>query len=180
MAGKDHEAGILEIENSKDRKMKKILVTGAAGFIGFHLSRRFLKAGHSVIGVDNLNDYYDVNLKKARLRLLKDNDDFHFIKMDIAEKEEHGLSFQERGARDCRPHGGAGRSQILPGKPPCISGEQSCRFFEYTRRVPASEVRTFGLRLVKLSLWGQYGDAVFRASQCGSSREPLCSHKEGQ
>ncbi|MGZ3593595.1 MAG: NAD-dependent epimerase/dehydratase family protein, partial [Syntrophales bacterium] len=53
--------------------MKKILVTGAAGFIGFHLSRRFLMAGHAVIGVDNLNDYYDVNLKNARLRLLKDN-----------------------------------------------------------------------------------------------------------
>ena len=83
----------MKLNNLKDRKMKKILVTGAAGFIGFHLSRRFLKAGYSVIGVDNLNDYYDVNLKKARLRLLKDNDDFHFIKMDIAERKNMASLF---------------------------------------------------------------------------------------
>jgi len=75
-------------------KMKKILVTGAAGFIGFHLSRRFIMAGHSVIGVDNLNDYYDVNLKKARLKLLKENDNFHFIRMDIAEKENMSSLFK--------------------------------------------------------------------------------------
>ncbi|MGZ3607792.1 MAG: NAD-dependent epimerase [Syntrophales bacterium] len=74
--------------------MEKILVTGAAGFIGFHLSRRFLMAGHAVIGVDNLNDYYDVNLKNARLRLLKDNDAFHFIKMDIAERENVASLFK--------------------------------------------------------------------------------------
>jgi UDP-glucuronate 4-epimerase len=76
-------------------KMKKILVTGAAGFIGFHLSRRFLSAGHSVIGVDNLNDYYDVNLKKARLKLLNDNAGFHFIRMDIAEKENMSSLFKK-------------------------------------------------------------------------------------
>ncbi|MGZ6274702.1 MAG: NAD-dependent epimerase [Syntrophales bacterium] len=76
--------------------MEKILVTGAAGFIGFHLSRRFLMAGHAVIGVDNLNDYYDVNLKNARLRLLKDNDAFHFIKMDIAERENVASLFKRK------------------------------------------------------------------------------------
>lgn len=76
-------------------KMKRILVTGAAGFIGFHLSRRFLAAGNSVIGVDNLNDYYDVNLKKARLKLLYDNDDFHFVRMDIAEKENVSSLFKK-------------------------------------------------------------------------------------
>ena len=75
-------------------KMKKILVTGAAGFIGFHLSRRFLSAGHSVIGVDNLNDYYDVSLKEARLKLLDDNDNFHFIRTDIAEKENMSSLFK--------------------------------------------------------------------------------------
>lgn len=74
-------------EKLKDMDTKKILVTGAAGFIGFHLSRRFLTAGHSVIGVDNLNNYYDVNLKEARLKILDDSHDFHFVRMDIAEKE---------------------------------------------------------------------------------------------
>lgn len=48
----------------------KYLVTGAAGFIGFHVSKRLLEAGHQVVGIDNLNDYYDVSLKQARLALL--------------------------------------------------------------------------------------------------------------
>ncbi|WP_213843444.1 NAD-dependent epimerase/dehydratase family protein, partial [Enterobacter hormaechei] len=49
----------------------KFLVTGAAGFIGSHVSKRLLDAGHEVVGIDNLNDYYDPNLKLARLELLK-------------------------------------------------------------------------------------------------------------
>ncbi|NDA43998.1 MAG: NAD-dependent epimerase/dehydratase family protein, partial [Gammaproteobacteria bacterium] len=49
----------------------KILVTGAAGFIGFHVSKKLLEDGHEVVGLDNLNDYYDVNLKRARLALLE-------------------------------------------------------------------------------------------------------------
>ena len=66
--------------------MGKILVTGAAGFIGFYVARRFLDAGHTVTGVDNLNDYYDVNLKKARLAILKGSPAFRFIKTDISKK----------------------------------------------------------------------------------------------
>ena len=53
-----------------------ILITGAAGFIGFHLSSRLLKEGYDVSGIDNLNDYYDVNLKKARLSILEKNKNF--------------------------------------------------------------------------------------------------------
>jgi nucleoside-diphosphate-sugar epimerase len=49
----------------------KFLVTGAAGFIGFHASQRLLEAGHEVVGIDNMNDYYDVNLKQSRLDLLQ-------------------------------------------------------------------------------------------------------------
>jgi UDP-glucuronate 4-epimerase len=64
-------------------KNHTILVTGAAGFIGFHLSRELLEKGNQVIGVDNLNPYYDVSLKKARLDLLKPLQDFVFYKEDI-------------------------------------------------------------------------------------------------
>lgn len=59
------------------------LVTGAAGFIGFHLCGKLLEAGNQVIGVDNLNPYYDVSLKRARLDLLRSQKDFHFYKEDI-------------------------------------------------------------------------------------------------
>ena len=51
--------------------MKPVLVTGAAGFIGYHLAQKYLDRGRAVIGFDNLNDYYDVALKQARLRLLE-------------------------------------------------------------------------------------------------------------
>jgi len=64
----------------------KILVTGAAGFIGSALSKRLLDRGDEVVGVDNLNDYYDVNLKLARLAKLQDYGGFKFIKLDIADK----------------------------------------------------------------------------------------------
>ncbi len=63
------------------------LVTGAAGFIGFYVSQRLLAAGHSVVGIDNLNDYYDVSLKLARLAQLENKDGFEFIKLDLADRE---------------------------------------------------------------------------------------------
>jgi UDP-glucuronate 4-epimerase len=62
----------------------KILVTGAAGFIGFHTARRLLALGHEVVGLDNLNEYYDVTLKEARLRLLT-APRFRFVKIDLAD-----------------------------------------------------------------------------------------------
>jgi UDP-glucuronate 4-epimerase len=64
-----------------------ILVTGAAGFIGFHLSKRLLAENHHVIGVDNLNDYYDVRLKNERIKQLENNDKFTFYKVDLADSE---------------------------------------------------------------------------------------------
>ncbi len=67
---------------------KKILVTGAAGFIGYFLSKRLLDMGCTVVGIDNLNDYYDVNLKLARLDLLKPYKKFSFRKGDISNKAE--------------------------------------------------------------------------------------------
>ncbi|WP_433769860.1 NAD-dependent epimerase/dehydratase family protein [Pseudomonas putida] len=63
-----------------------VLVTGAAGFIGFHVARRLCLDGHDVVGIDNLNDYYDVTLKQARLKELESLPGFRFRKMDIVDK----------------------------------------------------------------------------------------------
>ena len=66
--------------------MMKILVTGAAGFIGSTLSHRLLDRGDTVVGLDDLNDYYDPNLKEARLKRLQDKAGFEFVKLDIADR----------------------------------------------------------------------------------------------
>ncbi len=82
----------------------KILVTGAAGFIGFHLSERLLAEGHTVVGIDNINDYYDINLKYARLKELGigrenaevfyketisvTNEEFKFVRLNLEDKKE--------------------------------------------------------------------------------------------
>jgi len=66
---------------------RNMLITGAAGFIGFHLSKRLLERGVAVLGFDNLNDYYDVNLKLDRLEILKKNKKFTFVEGDLADNE---------------------------------------------------------------------------------------------
>jgi UDP-glucuronate 4-epimerase len=64
-----------------------VLVTGVAGFIGFHVAQKLCARGDTVIGIDNLNEYYDVNLKKARLHKLADFNQFKFIRLDLADRE---------------------------------------------------------------------------------------------
>ena len=74
-----------------------VLVTGAAGFIGFHTALRLLQRGERVIGIDNLNDYYDVSLKEARLEQLANFTSFKFIKQDIADKAGMEALWAEHG-----------------------------------------------------------------------------------
>ncbi|MCG5059339.1 MAG: NAD-dependent epimerase [Limnoraphis sp. WC205] len=74
----------------------KILVTGAAGFIGFHLSKRLLQRGDTVIGLDNLNSYYDVSLKKDRLEQISSSNNFTFYQLDLADREQIEKLFSEQ------------------------------------------------------------------------------------
>ena len=67
--------------------MANLLVTGVAGFVGFHLCQRLLDRRDTIIGIDNLNDYYDVSLKQARLEQLKNRSGFSFKKLDLADRE---------------------------------------------------------------------------------------------
>ena len=71
-----------------------ILVTGAAGFIGFHLARRLLKMGCRVVGLDNMNDYYEVTLKEARLDLLRSEPSFSFERLDLADRSSVAALFK--------------------------------------------------------------------------------------
>lgn len=72
----------------------KYLVTGAAGFIGFHLIKKLIQQGETVVGIDNLNDYYDVALKEARLNLLNQLDNFSFSFIDLADREKIAQLFE--------------------------------------------------------------------------------------
>jgi UDP-glucuronate 4-epimerase len=72
-----------------------VLITGAAGFLGFHVARRLIAAGRAVVGVDNLNDYYDPALKQARLAELAEFPAFRFVKLDLADRDETAKLFSE-------------------------------------------------------------------------------------
>ncbi|MBB0996447.1 NAD-dependent epimerase/dehydratase family protein [Dietzia maris] len=72
-----------------------VLVTGAAGFIGYHFSKSLVDAGHTVAGLDNLNDYYDIALKRDRVRTLAENPKFHFVEGDISRADELSAAFSE-------------------------------------------------------------------------------------
>ena len=77
--------------------MMKILVTGAAGFIGFHTAKALLARGDQVVGLDNLNEYYDVNLKHARLELLGKEQKFEFVRLDLADRDGMAKLFESQG-----------------------------------------------------------------------------------
>ena len=77
----------------------KILVTGSAGFIGSHVAHRLIDRGDEVLGIDNLNDYYDVTLKQARLDRLQARWNFRFIKAGVAD-----IAALERVFREEKPH----------------------------------------------------------------------------
>ena len=77
------------------RPVSKVLVTGAAGFIGFHVARRLLDDGVEVVGVDNLNSYYDVSLKEARLARLSGSPGFYFERLDLADSTATSAVFDQ-------------------------------------------------------------------------------------
>ncbi len=85
------------MSDQSGKRLNKILVTGAAGFIGFHLSKRLVEQGRTVVGLDIVNDYYDPALKEARALLLEPNDNFRLVRIDLADREAMDKLFLEEG-----------------------------------------------------------------------------------
>ena len=132
----------------------KILVTGAAGFIGFHSSRALLEEGEEIIGLDNLNHYYDVSLKKARLRILKEYENFTFLKGDISELTQIQKAFNEhKPKRVLHLAAQAGVRYSLENPHPYVSSNiqgflnvlEACRHNQVENLVYASSSSVYGL-----------------------------------
>jgi UDP-glucuronate 4-epimerase len=132
----------------------KILVTGAAGFIGFHVSKRLLESGNEIVGLDNINDYYDINLKKDRLKILKDFKRFAFYKNHLEDKEAVEQLFKkEKPQRVIHLAAQAGVRYSIQNPEVYVQSNivgtlnilESCRFNEIDHLVYASTSSTYGL-----------------------------------
>jgi UDP-glucuronate 4-epimerase len=101
MGGKEARAGAVACADDLGDMMsdQTILVTGAAGFIGFHVAQRLLSEGREVVGLDTINSYYDPKLKEARLEILKRDPNFSFVKLDLADRAATKLLFEQHGFR---------------------------------------------------------------------------------
>jgi UDP-glucuronate 4-epimerase len=138
-------------KNVTDRP--RVLVTGAAGFLGFHLARRLLETGFSALGIDNLNAYYDVGLKKARLRQLDGIDAFQFVRLDLTDHEGISSLFDrfrpdyvvhlaaQAGVRHSISHPHAYVASNLDGH---LSILEACRRFPVRHLIYASSSSVYG------------------------------------
>lgn len=133
--------------------MATVLVTGAAGFIGYHTSQALLGAGHSVVGLDNFNEYYDVQLKRDRMARLQEHDEFSLAELDL--QDDAGLSalfaksgFErvchlaaQAGVRYSLTHPAAYQQSNLAG---FLNILEACRHHEVARLVYASSSSVYG------------------------------------
>lgn len=140
----------------------KVLVTGTAGFIGSHLALRLLERGDQVIGLDNLSDYYDVTLKRARLARFMDHPKYTHLQADLGPRRGGGV------LRDAQTpaRGASGRPgrRALRGREPARVREQQChRLPAHPRRLPPPWRGAPGVRQHQFGLRRQHPAALFRA-----------------
>ena len=106
-----------------------LLITGAAGFIGYHVAKQQLEQGQEVVGLDNLNDYYDVNLKKSRLAQLQQYPNFHFKGLDIAAREAMEQLFAQHDFHTVLNFGSTSRCALFIGKSSGLCRCKPSRFY---------------------------------------------------
>ena len=158
---------------------KKVLVTGAAGFIGMHCVRRLLARGDKVVGVDNLNDYYSVKLKRDRLKLIAHRE-FRFHRLDIANERALRAVFDKETARRRAAPRGAGRRALLAREPRRLRAVEPGRLRQPARVLPAAPAAAPGLRLELERLRRQQQAALFRSRQRRPPGEPVRRDQEVQ
>ena len=157
-----------------------VLVTGAAGFIGFSLARRLLENGRAVVGVDSVNSYYDPALKEARLAVLRQFKDFTFHRIDLADRKLTEDLFDAGGFGPVVHLAAQAGVRYSLRKSLCLSRRQSRRFSQRPGRLPPPQNRASRLRIIQLGLRRQHAAAVFGASQCGPPDQPLRRNQEGE
>ncbi len=158
----------------------RILVTGSAGFIGAALCLRLLERGDEVIGVDNINDYYDPDLKLARLDRFKDDPNFTDVRMDIADREGLMRVFSEyEPQRVVNMAAQAGVRYSLEN-PAAYIDTNLVGFGNILEGCRHARSRASGICLQQLGVRRQQGHAVLGAPQCRPSHEHVCGHQEGE
>lgn len=133
-----------------------ILVTGAAGFIGFHVARQLLAEGRSVVGLDNLNSYYDPALKQARLAQLGNESRFSFVQADLADRETMAALFaRHRFSEVVHLAAQAGVRHSIE-HPQSYADSNSAGLSQCARGLPDVRLSSSRLRLVIVRLWRQH------------------------
>ncbi len=147
-----------------DSDIKKVLVTGSAGFIGFHLAKKLLDNGISVIGIDNINSYYDPTLKEARLAQLTPYATYDHVTTDLADRQGMADLFSQNsfdGVVNLAAQAGVRYSLENPHS---YVDTKYCRLCEPAGGLPSLTGQTFCVCLVQFGVRCQYEDAFFSAS----------------
>jgi UDP-glucuronate 4-epimerase len=142
-----------------------ILVTGTAGFIGYTLSLRLLERGDTVYGVDNINDYYDVSLKEARLARLRRHRGFEFQKMDVADRGAMAGLFADRRFEAVVHLAAQAGVRYSVENPQAYIDSNLVGFGNVLEGRAAQRRGTSGFRLLELRVRRQHPAAVFRACE---------------